>query len=232
MVLHDVVSYAGFNRYDNFQSTPTVLNADTTITVCVECLLKGTLITLADGTQKKIEEITHDDELLVWDFDEGKLTSAKPLWVKKAEKVDYMFDIKFKSGNELKTTGPKGHRAFNIDESKFIYLNDSVGQKVKTIDGEDEVISCEKKTGRFEFYNIMTDRHFNLFANGILTSCRLNNYRKFDGMKFAESPKVYHAKEDFKGIPDSYVEGLRLCEQPIDVDELIAYVGKLLTNAK
>lgn len=101
MVLHNVVSYAGFNSNNNFQSTPTVLTADTTITVSVECLLKGTLITLADGTQKKIEEITNDDELLVWDFDECKFSSAKPLWVKKAEITPYMFDIKFASGNSI-----------------------------------------------------------------------------------------------------------------------------------
>ena len=198
----------------------------------VPCLLAGTMVMLADGTEKAIEDIDYNDNLMVWDFENGCVASAKPLWIKKVQTVDYMFDIKFASGNELKTTGPKGHRAFNLDESKFVYLNDSVGQKVKTIDGEDEVVSCEKKTGEFEFYNIITDKHFNLFANGILTSCRLNNYRKFDGMKFAEPPKVYHTKDDFKGIPDSYVEGLRLCEQPIDADELNAYVRRLLTNAK
>ena len=83
-VLHNVVSYAGFNRYGIFQSTPTVLTADTTITVWIECLLAGTLISLADGTQKKIEDIAFDDELLVWDFDNGCLTTSKPLWIKKA----------------------------------------------------------------------------------------------------------------------------------------------------
>lgn len=198
----------------------------------VTCLLAGTKISLVDGTTKNIDDISYNDELLIWDFDEGKFASTKPLWIKKAQAVDYMYVIKFASGNSIKVTGPKGHRAFNIGESSFVYLNDSVGQKVKTIDGEDEVVSCEKKNGNFDFYNIITNRHFNMFANGILTSCRLNNYRKFDGMKFAESPKVYHTKEDFKGIPDSYVEGLRLCEQPIDLKELPRYVANLIHNQK
>lgn len=195
-------------------------------------MLAGTKILLADGAEKNIEDITYDDSLMVWDFDNGCLTTSKPLWIKKDQTVDYMYEIKLASGNSINVTGPKGHRAFNTDESKFIYMNDSVGQKVKTIDGEDEVVSCEKKNGNFDFYNIITDRHFNMFANGILTSCSLNNYRKFDGMKFVESPNVYHSKDDFKGIPDSYIEGLRLCEQQIDVDELNAYVRRLLTNAK
>lgn len=231
IVLHNVVSYVGFET-EYIPSTPVVLTGDTTVAFKAACLLAGTLITLANGMQKKIEDIKFDDELLVWDFDNGCLTTSKPLWIKKAQTVDYMYEIKFASGNSINVTGPKGHRAFNIDESKFTYFNDSVGQKVKTMDGEDEVVSCEKKTGEFEFFNIITDKHFNMFANGILTSCRLNNYRKLDGMKFAESPKVYHAKDDFNGIPDSYIEGLRLCEQPIDVDELNAYVRRLLTNAK
>ena len=32
------------------------------------CFVEGTLVTLADGTTKPIEDITYDDELLVWNF--------------------------------------------------------------------------------------------------------------------------------------------------------------------
>lgn len=233
IVLHDVVSYVGFyNRGEIEPSTPVVLTGDTTVAFAAACLIAGTLITLSDGTTKNIEDITYDDELLVWDFDNGCLTTSKPLWIKKVQSVDYMYEIKFASGNSISTTGPKGHRAFNIDESKFVYMNDSVGQKVKTIDGTDEVVCCEKKTGKFDFYNIITDGHLNIFANGILTSCRLNNCRKFDGMKFAESPKVCHQREDFKDIPADYVDGLRLCEQPIDLKEILRYVANLIHNQK
>lgn len=232
IILNDVVSYVGFKIYgaEATPSTPVVLTGNTTVAFAASCLLAGTLITLANGTQKKIEDIKFDDELLVWDFDNGCLSTSKPLWIKKAQTVDYMYEIKFASGNSINVTGPKGHRAFNIDESTFTYLNDSVGQKVKTVDGEDEVVSCEKKNGNFDFYNIITDRHFNMFANGILTSCRLNNYRKIDGMKFAELPKVCHQREDFKDIPACYVDGLRLCEQPIDLKELLRYVANLIHN--
>lgn len=97
-------------------STPVVLTGDTTVSFAATCLLAGTLITLANGTQKKIEDITFDDELLVWDFDKACLTTSKPLWVKKAQTVDYMYEIKFASGNSINVTGPKGHRAFNLDE--------------------------------------------------------------------------------------------------------------------
>ena len=38
---------------------------------CNACFVEGTEITLADGSIKKIEDITYEDELLVWDFDHG-----------------------------------------------------------------------------------------------------------------------------------------------------------------
>ena len=47
------------------------------------CLAEGTEITLADRTTKKIEDITYEDELLVWDFDNGSFATAK-LWKEKA----------------------------------------------------------------------------------------------------------------------------------------------------
>ena len=35
------------------------------------CVAEGTLVTLADGSQKPIEEVTYEDTLLVWDFFNG-----------------------------------------------------------------------------------------------------------------------------------------------------------------
>ena len=71
------------------------LTGDTTVDLyLLVCIAGGTLVPLADGTTKAIEDITYDDELLVWDFDEGKLSSAKPAWVKKADYVYYSWETK------------------------------------------------------------------------------------------------------------------------------------------
>ena len=35
--------------------------------------------------RKKIKDVTYDDLLLVWDFDEAKFTWAKPLWIRQEE---------------------------------------------------------------------------------------------------------------------------------------------------
>ena len=43
-------------------------------------------ITLSDFTTKNIKDITYDDELLVWDFDNGCLATANPYGLERKEK--------------------------------------------------------------------------------------------------------------------------------------------------
>ena len=50
-------------------------------TVAATCLVKGTLITLADGTQKPIEDLTYKDLLLVWNFETGTYDYQYPLTI-------------------------------------------------------------------------------------------------------------------------------------------------------
>ena len=59
----------------------TVTCSDESFIVTQSCFLKGTDILLADNTTKKIEDLTYDDVLKVWDFDEGQLGSAKVCWL-------------------------------------------------------------------------------------------------------------------------------------------------------
>ena len=238
VVKNDVVAYAKckgepYNgAYRVVSGTTVVLSADTMVYAYCQCLLRGTLVSLADGSTKPIEDVTYADDLLVWDFERGECASAKPLWIKKAQRTDFMFDVQFKSGRTLGVTGPHGHRAFNIDLRIFEYLPRSVGERVWTLDGADEVVSCAKMQGDFEYYNIITADHMNLFAEGILTSCSLNNYRGFNAaqMTWASKAVNHHSRSAFDGIPDEWVDGLHLCEQPIAAGELVKYVKGLVDS--
>ena len=239
VVKNDVVAYAKckgepYNDiYKVVSGTTVILSADTTIYVNCPCLLRGTLVTLADGSEKPIEDVTYDDDLLVWDFGRGVTSSAKPLWIKMAQRADYMFDVQLACGRTLGVTGPHGHRAFNIHQGRFEYLPRSVGDRVWTLDGVDEVVSCAKVRGDFEHYNIITADHLNLFANGVLTSCRLNNHRGFNAAKMTWASKAvsHHSRSAFDGIPPEFIDGLHLCEQPMSVEELTFYVGRLAALA-
>ena len=228
-IVNNAIAYAG-GKTD--YSVLKVLTGNTVVKVHAPCLVRGTLVSLADGSTKPIEDVTYADDLLVWDFERGECASANPLWIKKAQRTDFMFDVQFKSGRTLGVTGAHGHRAFNIDLRIFEYLPRSVGERVWTLDGADEVVSCAKMQGDFEYYNIITADHLNLFANGILTSCRLNNYRGFNAaqMTWASKAVKHHSRSAFDGIPNEWIDGLHLCEQPIAAGELAKYVKGLRTS--
>ena len=194
------------------------------------CVLKGTLITLADYSQKKIEDITYDDELLVWNFDEGKFDSSKPSWIKKVQKSDYYFINKLSSGKELLTTGKSatgwGHRMYDVSKDKFVYTTQSVSDSIFTMDGIETHMSCQRIDAECEYYNIITKKHFNLFANRILTSCSLNNMYDMKDMKFVKDNRKYRSFDEYS-VSKEMFDDLRLSENNLDISNINEYVQKL-----
>ena len=177
---------------------------DGTITVDPTCLIEGTQITLADGSTKAIEDITYDDELLVWNFYDGKFDRAKPTWIKVEEVVPRYNLVKFSNGAEVGFVGAGGekgyHRIFNKEAGAFTYTgNFKETPNGTTTFAEDctypTVISQEIIEKEVKFYNVITDKHYNLFANGILTSCKLSNKYRIEDMKYV-GDKLISDKEE------------------------------------
>lgn len=155
----------------------------------ISCLIKNTLITLSDGTKKYVQDITFDDELLVWDFYEGRFSKAKPMFIKKAELADEYNLCRFSDGTELGLVGSDGyHRIWNNEANEFTHTGKPetpIGTHTFNERGEmPELISQEIIREPVEFYNIITEKHYNLFANGILTSKRWSNRYGIKDMKY------------------------------------------------
>lgn len=167
------------------------------------CMLKGTLITLADGTKKPIEQITYDDDLLVWNFYEGKFDTAKPCWIK-IPQIAHEYNLcKFSNGAEVGFVGEGGskgyHRIYNNEAKCFTHtgvVETPIGTTTFAEDMsmptlvEQEVVKKEVK-----YYNIITDKHYNLFANGILTSCKLSNKYAIENMKYVGEQLITDEEE-------------------------------------
>lgn len=168
------------------------VTGDGTVSADYECLIEGTQITLADGTTKAIEDITYDDELLVWNFYEGKFDKAKPTWIKVAEVASRYNLVKFSNGAEIGFVGAGGkkgyHRIFNKEAGAFTHTGCKDTPNGTTTFAQDEtfptVVSQEVVEKEVKFYNVITDKHYNLFANGILTSCKLSNKYYIKDMKY------------------------------------------------
>ncbi len=194
----------------------------------IVCLVEGTLIAMADGSVKKIEDIDYSDRLLVWNFDEGHFDAAQPLWIKKAE-VAYQYNLlEFSDGSMLKTINQ--HRIFNKELGMFTYPmteDTPVGTTTFNVRGEEvTLVSKCVVNERVNYYNVITRRHINLFADGILTSCRYNNIYPIVDMKFVKDNRTFVLQEQY-GVEDKYYEGLRLAEQTIPVADTIAYINRL-----
>ena len=187
------------------------VTADGTITISLACLIEGTQITLADGTTKAIEDITYDDELLVWNFYKGKFDIAKPTWIKVAEVAPRYNLVKFSNGAEVGFVGAGGekgyHRIFNKEAGAFTHTGCKDTPNGTTTFAQDKtfptVVSQEVVEKEVKFYNVITDKHYNLFANGILTSCKLSNEYNIKDMKYV-GEKLISGKEK-----DEYFEKIK-----------------------
>ena len=208
------------------------------------CLIQDTPITLADNSYKLIQDITYENDLLVWDFDKGEFTSAKPIWIQKQRKAIEYNHLVFSDGSELNTINQ--HRIFNVERGMFTYpMTDDTPIGTTTFNDKGEYITLVSKEvieKEVNYYNIITDYHINLFAGTILTSCRLSNIYPIENMKYVKDNRDIIDYEEFNNIPIEYYYGLRLGEQPVDINRDGAvsfgdtsvedYVKRLIQNKK
>ena len=186
------------------------------------CFVKGTKITMSNGSRVNIEDISYEDNLLVWNFDDGVFDSAKPLWIMKPVKTPSV-NIIFSDGSKLGISGylghDGGHRIFNLDKGEFTYAipNEHTPIGSRTFNDKGEIVEIVgKEEGEFsEIYNIVTERHMNIFSEGTLTSRRLNNIYPISNMKFIKDGRNQTPIDKFVGVPEEYYTGLRLGEQPL-----------------
>lgn len=181
----------------------------------VVCLVEGTMITMADGSYKAIEHVGYDDLIKVWNFDLGEFSEVLPIFVKQEETHAEHYRFTFSDGTVLRTVG---HHVFNKQAGEFTMLvrdTTPVGTITVNESGEEvTLISKETIKESVKFYNVWTQYHLNLFAQGILTSNRFNNIYPIQDMKFVKDNRALRPLEEFANIDPKYISGLRLQEQP------------------
>ena len=166
--------------------------------------------------KKKIKDVTEDDLLLAWDFDNGCLEWAEILWIKEPAVLPNYIMLTFDDGTKLKVVGD--HSIYNSDSCEFVDLLDDYYSPIgmHTIDKDGNVITLIDKEKVIEDtygYNIITKKHINFYGNGILTSWNINNYYDIVDMKFVKEDRDTFKYEEFNISRDLY-EGLRLSEVP------------------
>jgi hypothetical protein len=86
------------------------------------CVADGTLITLADGTQKPVEELTGDELLLVWNLETGTFDIAPIVFIDSDPFAEYeIIHLHFSDGTDVKVIYEHGFWNFNLN--KYVYIN-------------------------------------------------------------------------------------------------------------
>lgn len=159
------------------------------------CFVEGTLITMANGTQKPVENIEYGDEVLCYDFEKGEQTTSYIDWMIPKQTATEYWKITLSDGTVLKLVGSKAgpnknksHRLYNVTKQSFIYPQDFEEDDLTLKENGDlvKVVSCEKIFETVNFYNISSKDHINVYAEGVLTSNRLSNRFEIKDNKYTD----------------------------------------------
>ena len=142
------------------------------------CFVPGTLITLADGTQKAVEELDPDDALLAWDFFEGAYTSRPALAIiNHGEGIYTVVKLVFSDGTILNVI--EKHGVFDYDQNSFVFLSANnasqyIGHRFvrHAPGGNYDLITLESvhiSKEQTESWSVMTSGTINAFASDLLT---------------------------------------------------------------
>ena len=92
------------------------------------CLSPDTLITLADGTQKPVEELTGDELLLVWNMNTGTFDVAPIIFIDSDPYAEYeIIHLYFSDGTDVKVIYEHGF--WDFDLNRYVYINDDCPQQ-------------------------------------------------------------------------------------------------------
>jgi len=157
-------------------SNGTIITENTTINTS-SCILSGTQVTLADGTSKVIDDVTTEDELMTFNFYEGKLDHNYPMFVMKHENVlSGVITVTLDNGTVLEMCD--WQQFFDMDEKNYFDIDtanykDVIGKNIMFIENGTvstaNISSATMEVRTCTSYEIFTEYNKNFIANGILT---------------------------------------------------------------
>ncbi len=140
------------------------------------CIAEGTMITLADGTQVRVDSLTGKEELLVWNMMTGRLDKAPIMFVDSDPTAKYeIVHLYFSDGTDVKVIYEHGF--WDYDLNKYVYLDANAsayightfakqnGDSLEKVQLVDVVIENEITTA----WSPVTADHLCYFVNGMLS---------------------------------------------------------------
>lgn len=140
------------------------------------CVTPDTLITLADSSQVRVDSLTGNEQLLVWNMETGKLDSAPIMFVDSELEAEVeVIKLNFSDGTEVKVISEHGFWDYNLN--KYVYLDREAeqyighefakqnGNQLERVTLVDVVLENEVTTA----WSPVTAGHLCYFVNGMLS---------------------------------------------------------------
>ena len=140
------------------------------------CITPDTLVTLADGTQVRVDSLTGDELLLVWNMETGKLDYAPIMFVDSDPLMEIdVVKLRFSDGTEVNVIYEHGF--WDYDLNKYVYLDENAadyightfakqnGDSLEKVTLVDVTIETELTTA----WSPVTVGHLCYFVNGMLS---------------------------------------------------------------
>ena len=141
------------------------------------CIASGTLITLADGTQKKVEDLLETDILLVFDHETGRFIEAPIVFIERDGWSEYnVINLKFSDGRITRLIYE--HGLFDLTLNKYVYITEEnctefIGHEFAVIDGDTwSTVTLTEAYVTTEYvgcYSLVTAYHLNYFIDGLFS---------------------------------------------------------------
>ena len=173
------------------------------------CVAGDTLIALADGTQKRVDELTFDDKILVWDFFTGDYAEKEiSLLVNHGEALYRIANLQFSDDTALRIIAE--HGVFDYDLNQFVYITvdnmqDYVGHRFVqySADGGYNVVTLTSAYATEEYtsaWSITSADTSNAFASGMLTVAPPADFYNWIAM----GDKLMYDVEQFQADVETY----------------------------
>lgn len=136
------------------------------------CLADGSLITLADGSQTAVENLTGDEMLLVWNLYTGAYDVAPILFIDSDPAQLYkVINLSFSDGTVVKVISEHGF--WDYDLNKYVYLDadaeNYIGHWFNKGNGRVQLVGVEIKDEYTSAWSPVTYGHLCYFVNGMLS---------------------------------------------------------------
>ena len=202
--------YSNYDNYDNYTNYDDYSNydnyseySDSSYYSDGGCFAKGTLISMKDGSFKKIEDIKMNDEIVVFDHESGKLSSANMCFVRKTKVGHYSTVLlSFEDGKEIEVFDHHGF--YDVSANEYVLVGSDnvsgyVGHEFVVVNGNNlaktKLVSYKIEQKESECYSLLSAKYVNHIANSLLcVSDALeglyNIYECDSNLKYDEKKKI------------------------------------------